>query len=339
MLARIELILQVRALKPRAGRRKAPPNQLPSLKMQAETSPGDKPVQYRLKSMVIARILAEATVCLILAILPVLLLVIGQLAKLSITIKVVLFSLSVIGALFLPAYGFVTWLVEVRPEGLSTHSLFRQQRCRWADVKKITRRSNWNWLRYVVEHKGGELTFPVWLRDCDQLVATVRKHLDKGGGRIGAVQSMFRAFSQDPISIIFQLLQTAAGIGTVVVFWFFFAEIGKQSTTNSSDTLFVLAFCVIITGLCIWRSVTVALMPRAVQLTPTELIIKTFFFSRQIAWDKVKSITPSMPIMPEGFTIKTTRGSFLIGNGMDSMDELVEAIQKHCPPPVKEAKK
>ncbi len=288
--------------------------------------------------MVIARILAEVSVCLILAILPIVLLITGHLAKLSITIKVVLFSLSIIGALFIPAYGFVTWLVEVSPEGLSTHSLFNQQRCRWSEIKKIKRRSNWNWLRYVVEHEGGELSFPVWLKDCDKLVAIIRGHLGGPGG-MPMVHNMIRAFSQDPISIIFQLFQTVGGIGIVVVFWFFFADIGKQSSTNSSDSLFVLAFCLILTALCVWRSVTVALMPRMVQLTPTDLVIRTFFFSRQINWQDVKSIGASMPIMPEGYTVKTAKGSFLIGNGMDSMDELVEAIQIHCPQPIKAAKK
>ncbi|MGL1701398.1 hypothetical protein ACSTHI_23755, partial [Vibrio parahaemolyticus] len=44
-------------------------------------------------------------------------------------------------------------------------------------MKTLTRRSSWNWQRYVVEYDGGTLTFPLLMADIDDLVQTIRNHL------------------------------------------------------------------------------------------------------------------------------------------------------------------
>ncbi len=288
---------------------------------QAVTEP--KPKRYRLKSMVLARMLAELTVLFILFVLPGILMLTGQFQHASITGKVVLFSLSLVSAVILPAYAFITWRVKIDQNGLTTMSLAKKEHCAWSSIKRISRRSNWNWVRYVVEHQGGELSFPIWLNQVDDLLEIIRQHLPKGSG----ANNPFRKFSQDRISLIFQCVQAALGVGLVIVFWFFFAELAQRQSTNQTDLSMVFVFCLIITIMFLWRTSVVFLMPKSVELTPSGIIIDTMLFSRRITWQNVLKITPSYPLLPEGFMLATERGSFLIGNGMDSADELVASLK------------
>lgn len=289
-------------------------------------------IRFQLKTMVLCRICAELTVFAILLCLPAALFVLGKFDSTPLTGKIIVFALCGISAVFLPIYGYITWRVVVDDEGITAISLLQKQHLSWRGIKRITRRSNWNWLRYIIEHEEGELTFPIWLKNCDQLVELIRNRLPKGAGG-GGIPNPFRKFSQDPISLAFQFLQAVLGVGLVAVFWFFYAEITQQKSTSSTDSLMVLVFCVILSALSAWRTFVVALMPRSVELTPGALVINTLFFSKSIAWPDVRKIAPSVPLLPEGFMIKTKKGSYLIGSGTDSLDELVGSVQGRLPPP------
>lgn len=273
--------------------------------------------------MVLARIFAEITVLIILVTLPAVLAVVGQLETAPMTGKFLIFSLSLLAALILPAYAFITWVVKVDQNGLTAMSLAKQQHCQWSSIKRIARRSNWNWVRYIVEHQDGEISFPIWLLGCDELIELIRSKLPKGS----AAGSPFRKFSQDKISLLFQCMQAALGIGLVVVFWIFFAELAQNQTTSQMDLTIVLGFCLLLTMVFLWRTSVVVLMPKSVELTPSGVIIDTMLFSRRITWENVLKIGPSWPLLPEGFMLKTAKGSFLIGNGMDAADELVASIK------------
>ena len=72
-------------------------------------------------------------------------------------------------------------------------------------------------------------------------------------------------------------------------------------------------------------------MPKQIQVTKAFLKIDTLFFSREYPWDEVKQIKASIPLLPEGFVIKTKGQSFLIDNGMDAADELIESVRSNIP--------
>ena len=72
-------------------------------------------------------------------------------------------------------------------------------------------------------------------------------------------------------------------------------------------------------------------MPRCIQLTESFLRVETLFFSKEYAWDEIRKVTESIPLLPEGFVIKTGRQNFLIGSGMDAADELLATIRKKIP--------
>lgn len=288
--------------------------------------------RYRLKTMVFARLFAELTVMIIFILLPLALLLTGQFALMPATAKAVILTICILSVLLLPAYAFITWSVKVDHEGITAIAPARKQNCSWSSIKRITRRSNWNWVRYVIEHENGELSFPIWLKDCDELVEEIKKKLPRGAGDAGSLP-MFRKFSQDPISMFFQLLQAGLGIALVVVFWLFFGELTHEKTTSRIDSLIVLGFCLIVSALFLWRTFVVLLMPKSVRLTGQDVIVETMFFCKNIPWPEVEKVAPALPFLPEGFMLATKRGSYLIGNGMNSLDELVESLKKRLEAP------
>lgn len=277
--------------------------------------------------MVLARVLAEATVMVLLLLLPLILHLLGHFLGLPITFKVVLIALAIIACLMLPAYGFITHSVLVEDEGLRARALFRQERCTWRSIKAVKRRSNWNWQRYVVEHDDGELSFPIWLNEVDKLVETIRSRLPQSaGGR----SSPLSRFSQDPIALTFQFVQAFIGIAFAVVFWFFFLDL-RAGVQKSEDILIVLIFCILITALVTWRTIMILLMPRQIIVSPGELTLQTLFFKRILTWNQVLSVKPTMPLLPDGFLIRTEKWAYLIGGGIDGVDELVETLASRIP--------
>lgn len=284
-------------------------------------------VDYRLKSMVMARILAELTVFLILLALPLVAFLQGWFASMEQAWIIVLCVLSLFSAVMIPVYGFITWRVRVTQTGLITRSLFQSQTRNWQSIKGISRRSNFNWQRYVVESEDGNIVFPIWLKDVDKLVLTIKSRLPQGVG----LPSPFRRFSQDPISLVFQIGQAFMGIALTIIFWVFFVQLSSDQVTNKADMIILLFFCLALTVCILWRTLIILLMPRCIQLTEAFMRVETLFFSREYAWDEIKKVTESIPLLPEGFVIKTGRQTYLIGSGMDAADELLATVRKKIP--------
>lgn len=277
--------------------------------------------------MVLARIFAEITVLLILVLLPLILTITGHMDKFPLTGQVMVFSVCLIAGLILPAYAFITWLVRVDENGITAMSLAKHESCQWKAIKRVSRRSNWNWVRYVIEHGDGELSFPIWLINSDELLRTIRDKIPKSAG----TGTPYRRFSQDRISLLFQLMNAALGIGLVLVFWFFFAELARGRSTNQTDLAIVLAFCLAITILFFWRTYMIALMPKSVETTSSGIVINTMFTSIRVPWAMVSKVGNSWPLLPEGYMLGTEKGTFLIGNGMDAADELTAYILTRLP--------
>jgi hypothetical protein len=283
---------------------------------------------YRLKHIVAARLCAESSVFIIFLALPLVLLLLGKLGALSFSYKLIVSILGLCGLVMLPVYGFITFKVTVTEDELTTHSVLQRHSCLLSKIKGLTRRSNWNWIRYVVEFDGGELTFPIWLKKSDELVAIVRQRIPEGFGGKRSVYG--RRFKQDPVSIIFQVGQAVAGLVFIGVVWLFAASLYHSGTTGitAADEALVVAFALLASAILLWRTIVVALMPASVELGRDQLILYTFFFEKKLPWAEIKAVKEPFPILPEGFMVHTKRASFLIGNGMDSADELAAAIKE-----------
>jgi ABC-type multidrug transport system fused ATPase/permease subunit len=280
--------------------------------------------KFRLKTIVLVRAFAEMTVLIVLIAAPLALLIAGKLLLLPRTAQIVLWVAEAVSLGILPWFGFITYQVTTSDTGLNAIALFLKQSCSWNQIKALSRRSTHNWSRYVVElESNSELTFPLVLESCDELVAQIRAHLPaqaQGASRA----NLFRSFRTDPIAILFQFLQAFAGMGFISICWLFCASVVR--TTNMADTTTIVAFCVATSAVLGWRTWMVSLMPKAVQLDPAQLTVRTLFFERRYGWDEIISVKPPFPLLPEGFILKTKKGSYLVGTGMNAADELQETV-------------
>lgn len=304
------------------------------VQMTHETSPGpsQEPVPdgktppkkqkiYRLKMMVLVRIMAEVAALVIVAMLPIVLLCLGKFQIMPMPWKVAL-SIMAAGALtIVPFYGFVTWKVRTDDEGLTAVTAFKRKAIAWSDVRALVKRSTWNFPRYVVEGSSEEVSFPVWLDNMNELLERIKASLPAGSASFNP----YRMFRQDAVLFAIQLAQSAAGLLFLGVLWFFYAETLKKG--NQSDSIMVLVFCLIASGILIWRTVMILLMPRSVEVKLEFVVIRTLFFTIALPWEKIVSVKPTIPLLPEGFMIKTQKGSYLIGNGMDRSDELEQVVK------------
>lgn len=286
-------------------------------------------MNYHLKSMVLTRIIAEVTVFAILLVLPLVAFVLGYFNQMPITWSVLICLLSLVSAIFLPAYGYITWKVQVTDAGLVARSLWQLQKCEWKNVKGVSRRSNWNWQRYIVEGEGGDLSFPVWLKDVDKLVATIKSRLPQGASS----RNPFRKYSQDPISLTFQIFQAFIGLALTTIFWLFLIQLWQEKATSTNDLLIVLGFCLVLTGCIAWRTYLILLMPKKIHVKRGSLKIDTLFFTKEYPWNEIRQIKESLPLLPEGYLIKTKNHSYLIDSGMDALDELIASVNSNLQSP------
>lgn len=295
-------------------------------KLGASANSGDElkyPIYFRLKTMVAVRVLAECTVLILLVLLPLALLVFGKFAAISITGKIVLSTLALLAVSILPVYGLITYKVKVEKEAVTTYSAFKQRICRFALLKSLTRRSNWNVVRYTAEYEGGEISFPIWLDRCEKLVAIIRDHLPKGASSLNP----FRSFKQDPISLVFQIGQAVLSLIFIGVVWCFTVALQQSGQHTAADIGLLITFAFVISALLLWRAYVIALMPCSLEIKPEQFVVRTWFFEKNFAWADIKAVSEPYPLLPEGILIKTTAGSYLVGNGMDSADELEATLK------------
>jgi hypothetical protein len=126
--------------------------------------------------------------------------------------------------------------------------------------------------------------------------------------------------------------QILYGLVFIAITWTFFNSLHTK-TQSTLDSLLVLAFCVVVTAMLIWRSAAVALMPHRVQVTPDSVLVRTYFFQKTIPFSDLLKIKKANPFLPDGFTIKTKSGTYLVGANMNSADELQELLLEKIPRP------
>jgi hypothetical protein len=276
---------------------------------------------FILKPMVFARLLAEATVLVVLIITPLVLWIPGNVQKLPHTMQLSLFGLSALALIVLPFYGFITYKVQVDPEGLKTVALFSKPFANWQAVEKLSLKTTLNWKRYVVSADNVDLAFPVWLKDLPTLLGIIRSQLPEGttGG------DKERSYRQDAMGQIIRYAQIIGWCLFVIVFWNFYA--GAMKTLSAADSALVLVAAILATIIISWRCFVIATLPHTVKTNPEGLLVKTLFGEKVIAWEDCEAVSPSFLLLPEGVTLKTKKGSILITDNLDGADELAGEIK------------
>jgi hypothetical protein len=275
--------------------------------------------------MVLIRLLAEMTVLILLISLPAFTLAFPGFQKLPLAPKLAVYVVALLALGMLPFYGFVSWRVRIEERGLTAVSLFKRRFAPWHELEKLRFKATLGWRRYVLSFTGGELTFPVWFAELKELVQLIKEHLPQG------VQASYaqskRLYKQDLFGLVLQFGRVVVGFLFISVFWLFFATVGSGKALSPADYGLVLFGCIVATVYIGWRSWVIALMPRSLELTDTELIVNTCFFERRLKWEQVKTVGPSFFMLPEGLMLKTTGGQFLLTEELDSVDELEEALR------------
>ncbi len=286
---------------------------------------------YTLKPLVLVRLLAEATVLLILIFLPVCTVFVPRLQHLPLIPHLAIYTLAVIAAGVAPFYGLIAWRVKLDDRGVTAVSAFRRQFVAWEKIERLSFRVTLSWRRYVVGYEGGELTFPIWLAGLKELVQTIRDRLP-AGARMGGASGP-RLFRRDLFGVASQFFQVAIGVLFIAVFWYFFATIAGAQSASRTDCSLVLAGCILVTVLVGWRSLVIAFMPRSLEVAGDGLVVRTCFFTRRFTWSQVKGLRPSFFVLPEGLMLKTAGGSFLLTDELEAVDELEQAIRDRLQPP------
>ena len=246
--------------------------------------------------MVIVRTIAEMAVCIGLIAIPIVLELQGKMHSIPAAWAFTLIVAAIVASALLPWYGFITWVAKTDPLGLTLWCLFKKQFCSWGEIKSISRQSNWNNLRYVLETKTGEdVSFPVQLKHSDELVKEIRSHLPAGAG--SPPGDGVRKFQHDTIAARWQIAQALFGFIFIAIVWTFFNTL-RTRTDSTLDSMIILLFCLVITGLLLWRTYVVALMPLSIRLADNEMVMRTYFFERKITFEKLLSIKPASPFLP-----------------------------------------
>lgn len=279
---------------------------------------------YRLKTMAMARVFSEVMALIIFLCMPFILLFANLMAELDLVVKAAVILGSVFSFLMLPAYGFVTWQITVTETGIIGWSLIKRRELSFDKLIKLTRKSNFNWQRYVLTYDSGDITFPLWFERLDELIKSIREHLpvdlSPGGGGP-------RLFRQDTISFFMQFSQVAFGLVLTGVATYFAAYYFSSNKVSELDGLLIMVFVLVLGLSMFYRAIVVMLMPFRILLVETGLELSTIFFKKRIEFNSLQQLTASSPFLPEGFMLETTSGSYLIGSGFDSLDELVEQLR------------
>lgn len=292
--------------------------------------------KFTLKPMVIGRLFAEMTVLVVLIFVPIVTQLTGHLDKAVFHVKAMLWGMALIAAVVLPSYGFITWQVLLNSYGINSRSLFKRQQLPWDGMKGLKLKTSWGWRRYVVEHKDGALTFPVWFGGIKELTQTIRGRLaggGSGGAGNGTGSGGTKKYSQDIVNMLIQFGKLLISLAFIGLFWLFFASLQKAQAgkADKSDFYIILAMCILLTLVMVLRCIVIALMPKSVTVDPEALTLQTLFSSHRIAWADVTAITAPLFFLPPGLFLKTKRGWYLIGEQLEAVDELEEDLAKRLP--------
>lgn len=271
-----------------------------------------------------ARVFSEVLALIVFLCLPFILLFANLMAQLDLVVKAAVILGSVFSFLMLPAYGFITWQITVTETGIVGWSLIKRRQLNFNQLLKLIRKSNFNWQRYVLTYDEGDITFPLWFERLDDLIKRIREHLpdDLSPGLSGP-----RLFRQDTISFLMQFSQVALGLILTGVATYFAAYYFSSNKVSELDGLLIMVFVLVLGLSMFYRAIVVILMPFKILLAESGMELTTLFFKKHIDFKSLETLTASSPFLPEGFMLETNVGSFLIGGGFDSLDELVEDLR------------
>ncbi|MBY0359477.1 MAG: PH domain-containing protein [Candidatus Obscuribacterales bacterium] len=292
--------------------------------MMIEPQPLIEKKIYRLKPMVMLRLFAEASVLVILTLLPIVLFFAGAFASLPFHVRMVVCLLAVLAFGLSIGFCYLPFQVVVSVSGLQTVAALKRQDSAWKEMRTLKLKNSWGWRRYVLGLEEGELSFPFWLKNVHELVEIIRSRLPARGRTNFAAKQVYKL---DPAAIFLQTGKALAQLVFVVVFWFFFCSLHASSATSREDITIILVSGLIFTSMMLWRFFTILDLPNLVEISDEGILLKSWFKSRKVPWTAITGIAAPYFILPDGIMLVTAKKRLLIGSSLDSFDELEEELR------------
>lgn len=280
---------------------------------------------FNLKPLVVARLFAEMTACLIVIALPVVAALPIHKYAIAPTTMAALILLAVGAGVLLPSYGFITYKVKVDDDGLQLLSAFKKQVVAWQQMQSLGLKTSFGWRRYVITTDGESASFPIWLANVTELVHLIRERLPNRGMSAAARE---RVFKQHPLGLVMQIGKLTLTIGFIGLFWYFFGTMLKRPPKEATDVAIIFGACVILTVLMLWRIWLIAFMPRRVEVSDEGLFLDTWFFKKPVAWSETKKVNAPPMILPEGELLSTKGGWILLSADLEAFDELQYEVSR-----------
>lgn len=280
---------------------------------------------FNLKPLVVARLFAEMTACVIIIALPVVAALPIHKYTIAPTTMAALILLAVGAGVLLPSYGFITYKVKVDDQGLQLLSAFKKQVVEWQQIKSLGLKTSFGWRRYVIATDGDSASFPIWLGNVMELVNIIRSSLPDRGISAAARE---RVFKQHPIGLVMQIGKLLLTVGFIALFWYFFATMLKRPPKEQMDVAIIFGACLILTALMLWRVWLIAFMPRRVEVSDEGLVLDTWFFKKPVSWSETKKVNAPPMILPEGELLSTKGGWFLLSADLEAFDELQYEVSR-----------
>ena len=284
---------------------------------------------YLLKSMVLARGLAELTVLVILVLLAPGLLIVNQFFNLHVLVQITVCILMPLAMLGLWGLGKIPFKLVLDDAALSTIALFKRERVEWEKMLTLRQGSKIGFRRYQIKCTEGELSFPCMFGKIDELLDEIRRRLPNRGRSItGDAQ----VFCLPILGFAFELGKLfLQAVFSILFFCFFFSQL-KSGSSSREDLLIVAIAAVAFVASVIWKIAQTFRFPHQVESSPLGLLMKPAFSKAQgqlLPWNEINDVQPAGILYPDGVFICSKKQKYLVSSALEGFDELCEEIKGH----------
>lgn len=292
----------------------------------------NEPKVFRLKAMVVVRMIAEVAVGICLVCLPVVLLVTHQMDGYTQATRMLIYAAAAagLGLILIPGHGFCVHRVHVQLDGLKVVSCFGTKFVEWNHVLTLCLRSGWGTKRYVIRRQDGEeITFPFLMKDAALLIKEIRSRIPvrdltaRGGTRV---------YARHRIGVIAQVVEILANVVFLVACWYFCIGFWRQFQVHAPagvgvfDIVLVVGFCLALTLAVFVRIFCLSIAPSKVTTDGTTLELDGIFLKRKLAMSEVQGVLQPFFFLPDGLLVKTQKEWLFLDEHLDSIDELQEEL-------------
>jgi hypothetical protein len=284
---------------------------------------------YSLKPLVFARVLAEVLTLFICGLLPISWALSGSYSGFPGYAQPIAFAVSLCALALLPCYGFITWSVISDENGITVRTFYSKEFCKWQEIKSMTLSAGGTHGGYVITTvEGKKLMFPTFLKGCHELVQEIRGNLPARGGEQGGCKS----FRCGRFFLTIQSLKMLLSLTFAGIFWIFVLHDFLPKSHVQSDSILMVGFAVILSAALLLKLFQLVLMPTEIETSDSEIALKSPLYALKLPWTQVFKVSEAPPLLPEGYILKTKRGSFYIAGAIEASDELAGQIGKKCVP-------